>query len=169
MSMTNDECMASLRVLLAVARADGQIHPREHDAIDVLAKTTFGVAAPAHDDELDVEAECARILSDKAKRLTLSAAMVIADIDEERSPEETALLTRIHKALGLSGEAEGPLLKAAHRARMGLLTMKLSEAQAEFFRELTQLSKSGSMDAKAYEKLLDQLDRKKIALLESAV
>lgn len=169
MTMTNDECTASLRILLAVARADGQIHPRENDAIDVLARTTFSAQKPDPLSELDLDAECAKITSEKAKRLTYSAALVIADIDEERSPEETAIIERIHKAFKLGCEAEGGVLKAAHRARMGLLTMRLAEAQAEFFRELTQLSKSGSMDAKAYERLLDELDRKKIALVETAV
>ena len=95
--------------------------------------------------------------------------MVIADIDEERSPAETELLRRIHKALGHTCEPESPVLSAAHRARMGLLTMKLAEAQAEFFRELEQLSKSRSMDAREYERLLDALDQKKIALLKTSV
>lgn len=169
--MTNDECTASLRVLLAIARADGEIHPREHEAIDVLAKTTFGSAAPGGDADADVdlEAECRKIASDRAKRLTFSAALVIADIDEQRSPEETELIVRIHKALALSGEAEGALVTAAHRARMGLLTLKLAEAQAEFFRELSVLSKSRSIDARAYERLLDALDQKKTTLLESVV
>lgn len=151
-----------------------KIHAREHEAIDVLAKTTFGSAASGGDvdadADLDVEAECRKIASDRAKRLTFSAALVIADIDEgRRSPAETELIVRIHKAPALSGEPEGTLVTTAHRARMGLLTLKLSEAQAEFFRELSVLSKSGSIDARAYERLLDALDQKKTSLLESAV
>ena len=169
--MTNDECTASLRVLLAMVRADGEIHQRETDALAVLARTAFGTSAPDVTSlpDVDVDAECKKITSDKAKRLTISAAMVIADIDESRSAEETALLQRIHAALGFSGEAEGALLKTAHRARMGLLTMKLTEAQAEIFRQLAQLSKSGSMNARDYERILDELDQKKTALLEAAV
>lgn len=167
--MTNEECTASLRVLLAVVRADGQFHPREQEALDVLAQCTFSQEAPAQGSEIDLEAECAKIKTDKAKRLTMSAALVIADIDEERTAEETALIARIHSALGLTGEAESAMLQMAHRARMGLLTMKLAEAQSEFFRELTALQKNKSMDAKAYERLLDELERKKIDLLKNAV
>lgn len=167
--MTHDECLASLRILLAVARADGEIHQRERDAIDVLARTTFGADAPDIATHLDIEAECAKITDDKVKRLTFSGALVIADIDEQRSPEETAVIERIHKGLGLTGEAEGAILKTAHRARMGLLTMKLAEVQTEFFRELAQLSKSGSIDARAYERILDELDRRKTELLKNAV
>ncbi len=167
--MNDDECAASLRVLLAVVRADGEIHQREREALDVLAKSTFASQRPDYDAALDLEAECAKIKTEKGRRLTFSAALVLADIDETRSPEETALLGRIHRALGHKGEVEPPLLTAAHRARMGLLTMKLAEAQSEFLRALSNLSKTGSMDAKAYERLLDELEQKKIALLKSSV
>ena len=43
------------------------------------------------DVELDLEAECKKNWSERAKKLTMSAALLIADIDEQRSPEETAL------------------------------------------------------------------------------
>jgi len=175
--MNNDECAASLRVLLAMVRADGEIHQREREALDVLAKSTFGGDRPDSDSPprseahapCDVEAECAKITTEKGRRLTFSAALVLADIDETRSTEETALLARIHKALGHTGEVEPPLLTAAHRARMGLLTMKLADAQSEFLRGLSQLSKTGSIDAKEYERLLDELEQKKIALLKGSV
>jgi tellurite resistance protein len=167
--MTKDECTASLRVLLAMVRADGQIHQREKDALEVLAHRSFGMELPSVSTPLDVEAECAKIESAKAKRLTMSAALVIADIDEERDPAETALLERIHAALGYSGDPEGAFVKSAHRARMGLLTMRLTEANAEFFRGVARLSEAGadSFDPAAYERLLEELDAKKTELLTS--
>lgn len=167
--MTNEECQASLRILCAMVKADGHLHPREGDALRVLAESAFGGEPADIERDVDVELECKRLTSDRAKRLTFSAAMVIADVDEERSPHETALLAQIHAALGLIGEPESGLVAAVHRARMGLLTVKLAEAQAEFLRAVQNLSKSGSMDAKAYEGLLDELDLKKTALLSGAV
>ena len=167
--MTKDECTASLRLLLAMVRADGQIHPREKDALDFLAKSSFSADTPAPSTEIDVDAECARIESESVKRLTMSAALVIADIDEERAPEETALLKRIHTAFGFSGDPEGTFLKSAHRARMGLLTMRLTEAHEEFFRAVARLSEAGAgePDPLAYEHLLEDLDAKKTALLSA--
>ncbi len=171
--MTKDECTASLRLLLAMVRADGQIHPREKDALDFLAQRSFGEGghAPAHATatDIDIGSECAKIEDDTVKRLTMSAALVIADIDEERAPEETALLKRMHTAFGFSGEPEGAFLKTAHRARMGLLTMRLSEAHEEFFRAVARLSEAGAGDPEplAYERLLEDLDAKKTALLSA--
>ena len=49
------------------------------------------------------------------------------------------------------------------------MTMKLADAQSEFLRALSNLSKTGSMNAKEYERLLDELEQKKIALLKGSV
>lgn len=169
--MTKDECRASLRLLLAMVRADGQIHPREKDALEFLTRRSFEECkhAPALATEIDIDRECAKIEDETVKRLTMSAALVIADIDEDRAPEETALLKRIHTAFGFSGEPEGAFLKTAHRARMGLLTMRLTEAHEEFFRAVARLSEvgAGEPDPLAYERLLEDLDAKKTALLSA--
>jgi tellurite resistance protein len=56
--VNSEECSASLRVLLAVVRADGQIHQREKVALAFLA-TVLDVAPPSMSTELVVETECA--------------------------------------------------------------------------------------------------------------
>lgn len=167
--MANEECAASLRVLVAMARADGHIHERERDVLEFLAKHALGAdVSHVGDDSVDIEAECARIESDKMKRLTYSAAMIIADVDEERSPEETELLARIHTALGLHGQPEGPFVSVAHRARMAQITKRLTEANAEFFRAVAKHSKEdGALDTNEYVRLLGELEAKKQALMES--
>ncbi len=163
--MNSDECSASLRVLLAVVRADGQIHQREKEALAFLAHL-LDVPPPSLSTELDVETECGKIRDAKLKRLTFSAALVLADIDEERSPEETDLLARIHRALDLPGEPEASFTKAAHRARMAQVTHRLTEANAEFFRKVAKASSGGAIDAKDYAALIEQLDETKRRLLE---
>jgi tellurite resistance protein len=166
--MPNGECAASLRVLVAMARADGRIHERERDVLDFLAKHALGMdVGEVGADAIDIEAECARIESDKMKRLTYSAAMIIADVDEERSPEETKLLGRIHAALGLHGVPEGPFVSVAHRARMAQITKRLTEANAEFFRAVAKSSQDGALDPNDYMRLLADLEAKKTALMES--
>jgi hypothetical protein len=165
--MTSDECKASLRVLLAIARADGQVHEREKDVLDFLAHHAFSTDTPRLSMDLDVEVDCARIRSEKLKRLTFSAALVIADIDEVRTEQETALLARIHKGLGLPGEPESGFVKAAHRARMAQVTLKLTEANTEFFRAVAKQSEGGTLEQARYEELLERLADKKNALLKS--
>jgi hypothetical protein len=100
-------------------------------------------------------------------RLTFSSALVLADIDEESSPEETELLARIHRALKLPGEPEATFTKAAHRARMAQVTHRLTEANAEFFRNVAKASAGGTLAAKEYAALIEQLDEAKRKLLEN--
>jgi uncharacterized protein (DUF697 family)/uncharacterized tellurite resistance protein B-like protein len=105
MPMTSVELLASLRVLRAMARADGVLHPEEWRALEeaiaqaglegVTMKTLF-------DGEVDVNAELSKLESEDAKRATYQSAYALAHADHTCTPEEEALLELIAERLGIA-------------------------------------------------------------------
>ena len=64
------ESRACLRILLAVARADGKVDTDEARAVEVLAQHAFGAEAPHKAEVFDLEAEIAAVRSPAARHTT---------------------------------------------------------------------------------------------------
>lgn len=104
MDVMNDveltESQAALigRALLAVARSDGEMDPREVALIEELSPEALGGADPD-------PAELAAALPEPAQRdLFLRSALLVALVDRSFSDAEKALLGQYAAALGVSEE-----------------------------------------------------------------
>lgn len=107
--MVDEEVLAGIRVLVAVAQADGEVHEDERvaienalDGVDLPEGTTAEGLLAA---KVDLDAELARIASDDVKARTMDAASALVYVDGVFSDEERATLERIASAFGLELEA----------------------------------------------------------------
>ncbi|HEY8076714.1 MAG TPA: TerB family tellurite resistance protein [Labilithrix sp.] len=104
----NQEVLAGIKVLVALAQADGTIHDEERlaienalDGVDLPAGTTVETLLAS---KIDVPAELAHLRSDDAKKRTYEAACALVYIDGEVSREERELLRKIEEALAVEEE-----------------------------------------------------------------
>jgi len=101
--MTNEEILASLRLLVAVAKADGQLHPDERKA---LRAALAGVDLPEStnvesllDEDVDVDAQIALLGDQNAKNEAYKSAYSMAYADGKCSSEEQQLLESLRTRL----------------------------------------------------------------------
>jgi DnaJ-domain-containing protein 1 len=118
---------AILKLLVAMAWADGKVDEEELEVVEALlsafeagADEAEGLRAWARSrrslEEVDVTS-----LTVSDLELALQHAVLLTFIDGEQSPEEVALLDRVMARLGLSREAAAPILESATRWARGLL------------------------------------------------
>lgn len=105
MPMTEKEALASLKILVAVAKADGKLHASERKSLE---KVLSGGKLPAGTSveallkaKIDIADEVAKIESQEAKEATYAAAYTLANSDLDYSAEEKALLDEVRKGLDL--------------------------------------------------------------------
>ena len=160
------EARAVLRVLLAVAAADGSIDDEELQTLAIVGDQMG--AKPDSARAIDVDAELRSILTPPARDLTVRAALAIAAVDGVCTPEEHALLERIDAAFGRKSSRE--ILVGSEQqwlARMGDAREALARATDDFLHALAR--RSGSTDAAVYDALLSQLDDRKRKALGAAL
>jgi len=111
MSITNDEALASLRLLTAIAKADGVLAPEEQDA---LASAAGQMTLPAGvtvssllEEKHDVGAILAELKSPEAKRHAYESAYSMARADGTIDPSEAAILEQARKALNVDPKSVG--------------------------------------------------------------
>lgn len=126
-SATNPrEVLAGVRVLVCVARADGQLEAAERDALEaVLTSLPAGTVSVSEllASDIDLDHELALLTTPGARHAVYDAAMVLACADGAASPQELALLERIEPP-----EAEPTLLgQLAGETRETLLPTRLPE------------------------------------------
>jgi uncharacterized protein (DUF697 family) len=102
MSMNEKEALASLKVLVCMAKADGVLQVEERTVIeDALkgAKLPGAVTVQSLlDGNYDIDALLAEITSQEGKDATFSASFALAYADRTCDPAEQALLDKIEKA-----------------------------------------------------------------------
>jgi uncharacterized protein (DUF697 family) len=128
--MTETETLASLRVLVAMARADGILSPPEERAIEeaieeaklegVTLKTLFG-----SDFSLDLELD--KITSAEAKRATYESVYALASVDDAVTAQEEALLEHIEAKLGFGAAERSALRKLLDEAEDTVLPSHITE------------------------------------------
>jgi uncharacterized protein (DUF697 family) len=108
MSITEQEAVASLRILVAVAQADGQIHEEEKKSI---AAALEGISLPSGTtadsllaETIDVDAQLALLTSPAARGEIWKSAFAMANADGSCSPEEQKLLDVIAEKTQVTAE-----------------------------------------------------------------
>lgn len=106
--MTEQESLASLKILAIVAKADGVIQDSERAALsDALSSHQLpgGVTVQGIiDGEADLKTEAAKITSSEARESTYSAAVALAAADGDSSPEEKKVLDQLKAAFSIPQE-----------------------------------------------------------------
>ncbi|NUO49767.1 MAG: hypothetical protein HOV80_13005 [Polyangiaceae bacterium] len=128
--MTETETLASLRVLVAMARADGILSPPEEKAIEeaieeanlegVTFKSLF-VSDFSLDEELD------KLTSPEARRATYESVYALASVDDAVTAQEEALLEHIEAKLGFGPEQRSALRKLLDEAEDTVLPSHIAE------------------------------------------
>ncbi|HVJ94747.1 MAG TPA: DUF533 domain-containing protein [Labilithrix sp.] len=129
MSIAEDEALACLKVLVAVAKADGRIRPDERKS---LAAAIGGFQLPADTSveellsaELEIDVELAKITSAEAKEQVYRSAHFLVNADGTSAPEEHALLARIEAATAPSETLRSQLAGLAPPTRSVTLLTSL--------------------------------------------
>jgi len=103
--MNETEGLAALRILIAIAKADGKLLDEERNALEhVLGGTALpdGITLETLlKDESDLETQIQLITSDVAKRETYQAEVGLAYIDGDCAPSEEHILERLKFAFQL--------------------------------------------------------------------
>ena len=111
MSMNEAESLASLKVLVCMAKADGTLHADERavleDALAVMKLPSSVTVASLLDGKYDVDAILKAITSQDGHDATFSSAFAMAYADRECHPAEQALLDKIEKAFVIPKEKKG--------------------------------------------------------------
>jgi uncharacterized protein (DUF697 family)/tellurite resistance protein len=108
MSISDAEALASLRILVAIANADGMVHSDERRslaaAVESLGLTSERLGGKTIDailaEDVDLDAQLAGLKSDEAREQIYRSAYFMAHADGACTPDETALLDRIAAATG---------------------------------------------------------------------
>lgn len=99
MAISEQEAVASLHILVAVAQADGSIHDDEKEALTAALagiEVLEGVdVEPFLSEKVDLEQEVGLLLSSEAKEATFRSAFSLAHADGACSPEEEVVLDRL--------------------------------------------------------------------------
>ncbi len=115
MSITQEEAVAGLHVLVAVAQADGTLHDEEKKALEAaIAEVGLAEVVGAGDlfqDAFDIDEQIALLRSPDARDETFRSAYSLAYADGECSPEERALLDVLREKLGIPTAREEELKK----------------------------------------------------------
>lgn len=128
--MTERETLASLRVLVAMAKADDILTMPEERAIED-AINEAGIAdltlAKLFGTDFDLDAELAELKSDEAKRATYESAYAIAHADDACTLPEEHLLTHIEAKLGFGPEHRSVLKRLLEEAEDTVLPSHIAE------------------------------------------
>ena len=115
MTIRDTEAVASLKILAAVARADGTVHNDERKSL-AAAIESLDLEKPIPVDELlgmdraiDVAAELGRLESPAAREQIYRSAFFMAYADGECTKEEQAILDLIAAETGVTGEQRASL------------------------------------------------------------
>lgn len=119
--MADDQALAGLKVMIAVARADGSLADAEktqlEDALRELAPMADLTKLLAED--IDLDAELKKIVDPEVRRATYRAALLLSVADGEAHAEESKVLNKVRDAYGLADESAtvNHILEAASKQR----------------------------------------------------
>lgn len=130
------ETRTVLRLLHAVATADGSIGAEERRALTAAAeelRTELEADGP-----VDMAAEAARIRSQEVRVATFEAAVALATVDGRCTPEEHATLERLRAALGLDLPMPVADRERTWEARMRTAREAMRAAEVDFLHGLAK-------------------------------
>jgi tellurite resistance protein len=161
------ELDASLRVLLAVASADGAIDSDERRLLNAAAERLGGTLHVRAVSPRELDDALSQIGTAEARDLTFTASVALANVDGRCTAEEHALLEKIRDALAPGGAI--PLERCEHdwAKRMRAARARIDHVEGGFLDRLAK--ERDSLSAPAYQRLVAELDRSKAELLAGAV
>lgn len=110
MAISTKEAVASLRLLVSVARADGVLHDEEKKVLEsTLDELWEELPDEANlesflDEDVDLDEQLGKLKSDDAREEAYRSAYLLAHADGECSSEEQELLERIEKKLKITSD-----------------------------------------------------------------
>jgi tellurite resistance protein len=161
--MNREEADACMRILVAVARADGNVAADEERALAALV----GASQRDAPGEIDVSAEARHLRTPEARRATFEAAVALASVDGRCSPEEHALLGRLEEALEIDSGPDLRVAEAAWLERVKQPLAELAAAEVTFLRTLS--SRRSEMSDQEYLRLASELQRVRASTLAAAL
>lgn len=115
MPLSREESIASLRLLVCMAKADGVLHERERDLLEASlgeAELPDGITLQwLFDEPGDVKAILSQLRSEEARDEAYAAVYALACADGDCSPPERALLIEIRDALGIDAMQDDHLAR----------------------------------------------------------
>ncbi|MCS7225754.1 MAG: TerB family tellurite resistance protein [Gloeomargarita sp. SKYB31] len=144
-NLTPQEALACIKVLVFMARADGIFRAEEEE---ILLETCRNLELPADvslldlvRQEIDLEAELAKITSPAAREQVYAAALAMACADRNRSVEEREVLARIQNAFRVPHEKTDFIQRLMADTRSTLLPANIAPISdpAERERRIEQL------------------------------
>lgn len=171
--MDPKETRASLRVLLAVALADGELDLEEKRLLDVVAQHQYEDDEPPpsrFDDARELARNLAQITTPEVRHLTWKGALAVALVNGACSKAEHALLERIHAAL----EPDEPipeitLAERKYGERMAIVEQHIAEATKDFLHQVKSGPNGERLSQRQYDALATALVRKKRELYAQAM
>ena len=98
----DQDVLAGIKVLVAIAKADGTLHESERVAIqnaldgaDLGPDVTIDALLA---EEIDVDAEIAKVGAESARHTTFEAACALVYVDGDADPSERAIVDKLRKA-----------------------------------------------------------------------
>lgn len=164
--MDRTEAEASLRVLIALARADGRVTSEEERVIAAAGEHEGRALAVATAGDIDLEAELAKVRSAEARRLTLKAALAVASVDGQTTPAEHRVLERVFAALGDAGTLALRVVEPAALQHTSDIRRELDACSDAFMHAVARANQKGGLDSKEYDRLLADLETRKHAIVE---
>ena len=108
MSASDKEALAGLRILVAVAKADGRIDPEERKSLEEAFSRVSLPADASLDgmlsENIDIGAEVGRIADAGARDSIYNAAFTLAHADGHASPEELKALDRVREGFRIPAD-----------------------------------------------------------------
>ncbi|APB32309.1 hypothetical protein GlitD10_0008 [Gloeomargarita lithophora Alchichica-D10] len=130
MSLTPQEALASIKVLIFMARADGIFRAEEEE---ILLETCETLALPPDislldlvRQDIDLETELAHITTPTAREQVYAAALALACADRNRSVEEREVLARIKQVFAVPTEKTDLLQQLMNDTRSTLLPANIA-------------------------------------------
>jgi len=127
MSIAGKEALAGLQLLVAIAKADGELTPDERGVIVealAAAKMPDGITAGALiDSSYDVDSLIAQIEAQDARDVAFAACLTMANANGACLPQQQAILDKIETAWVVPAEKKGLVGRAlgvrGHRVGVG--------------------------------------------------
>jgi hypothetical protein len=171
--MDQSEARATLRVLVSVALADGRLDIDEKRLLDVVAHYEYEDDDPPpsrFESSQELDRALVQIHSEEGKRIAWNGALAIACVDEGCSPQEHALLVRIHAKL-LPDEPFPEIAAAEEKYNQAFegIREEVAEATAAFLHRVGDGAKTGKLPPRDYDKLASELAKAKRELYARAL
>lgn len=164
--MTREEVDACLRILAAIASADGSMSSDESRALALLAGSRSERRAElAQGTRVDLHREARRIEDLEARRATFEAALAIAQIDAVCTAEEHAMLVELRNALQLDDVVDVRAAEATWGRQMAEPRRALAEADRAFLHAIARERDRGALSGEKYAAMVEDLRREHARVL----